>query len=297
MSIFGGMARTSKRNTREFNILLNSANIQIKPEVYIATVYMNTLIMSIVSLVVAFVLFFISMTFNQSFIDLFARGDIVGGIVNLIILILIVVLVPYLTFTLGFAVPKLKKNARKRNMEANLPYAANFVSAMASANATPIMIFKALALQKDIYGEVAVDAMRIYKDVSLLGMDIITALKMAIERAPSPKYRDFIQGITSTLQSGGNLKSYFLNKAREYMREHESEQKEFLETLSFMAESYVVVAVAMPIFLMVILVIMYWISGKGANIGETLLFLVIFVMLPTIHVGYIIGVNIMTPEV
>ena len=58
-----------------------------------------------------------------------------------------------------------------------------------------------------------------------------------------------------------------------------------------------VVAVAMPIFLMIIMVIMYWVSGSGQSMGETLLWLIIFVMLPVIHFGYIMGVKFMTPEV
>jgi flagellar protein FlaJ len=110
-------------------------------------------------------------------------------------------------------------------------------------------------------------------------------------------YVDYLQGVVSTLQSGGSLKTYFGNKAEQYMRENRRVQESFLETLAFMAESYVVVAVAMPIFLMVILVIMYWVSGAGLQVGDLLLNLIIFVMLPFIHFGYIVGIYIMTPEV
>ena len=71
-------------------------------------------------------------------------------------------------------------------LEKYLPYAASYTAAMAAANATPHKIFKSLALNEDIYGEIAYDSAMIYRDVSLLGYDLLTAMKMAVDRAASP---------------------------------------------------------------------------------------------------------------
>ena len=54
-------------------------------------------------------------------------------------------------------------------LEKYLPYAASYTAAMAAANATPHKIFRSLALNEDIYGEIAYDSAMIYRDVSLLG--------------------------------------------------------------------------------------------------------------------------------
>ncbi len=294
---FGASARHSGKNDVEFNRTLEMAAIQIKAEVYISMIWLTTIMVWIVTSMIGLGLMLWGLVSGGFVTDLLAQGEIVGAVFYIILYIFLFALIPLMTYGIMFKIPSFKAKRRRRDIESNLPYATNFVAAMAAANATPTKIFRSLGAQEDIYGEIAKDGMQIYKDISLLGMDVITALKHAIKMAPSPKYRDFLQGITSTLQSGGNLKSYFMNKAEEYMREHESEQKEFLETLSFMAESYVVVAVAMPIFLMVILIIMYWISGSGMDIGETLLYLIVFVMLPVIHLGYIATVNMLTPEV
>lgn len=295
-SIFGTSARRSSRNNAEFEELLETACIQVKPEVYIASVWMATIISVVFGVLMALAFMAVTVWTDSFIMDILARNDIVGVISQGIIYFLLIVALPLITYNIMYSIPKFKVSVRRINIESNLPYAANFVAAMAAAHATPTKIFRSLAMQESVYGEIARDALRIYKDIELLGMDIITSIKRAVRRAPSMKYRDFLQGIASTLQSGGDLKSYFVNKAREYMREHEALQKEFLETLAFMAESYVVVAVAMPIFLMVILIIMYWVSS-GMNIGESLLLLIVFVMLPAIHFGYIVTVNMMTPEV
>ena len=39
----------------------------------------------------------------------------------------------------------------------------------------------------------------IYRDVSLLGYDLLTAMKMAVDRAASPWMTEFFQGMVGTL--------------------------------------------------------------------------------------------------
>ena len=201
------------------------------------------------------------------------------------------ILIPIL---LGFVVPfgtyrflkgSASRAAKQRGvaLEKYLPYAASYTAAMAAANATPHKIFKSLALNGDIYGEIAYDSAMIYRDVSLLGYDLLTAMKMAVDRAASPWMTEFFQGMVGTLTAGGSLKLYFLNRAEHYMRENRTRLQEFLESLAMLAESYVVVAVAMPLFLIVMLVIMFWVSGAGAQMEESTLYLVVLLVLPLIH--------------
>jgi flagellar protein FlaJ len=280
----GEAAKRSLAKRPDYLDILRKAQLNMLPEVYVAQTWMSTIIAAIVGICIAIVL---------DVLFVLRTGNIIMLIgVNLIPPLLIFgVYVGYLK------APSFIASARARKINAYLPYAANFTAAMAAANATPQKIFRSLAIQEAIYGEISIDAGRIYRDITLLGLDLITALKNAISRSPSMRYVDFLQGMVSTLQSGGSLKVYFGNKAETFMRENRREQESFLETLSFMAESYVVVAVAMPIFLMVILVIMYWVSGAGLQVGDLMLNLIIFVMLPIIHFGYIGAIYIITPEV
>jgi archaellum biogenesis protein FlaJ (TadC family) len=196
-----------------------------------------------------------------------------------------------------FAVPYLAtkhfrgtaKRACKRRgaaLEKFLPYAASYTAAMAASNATPMKIFRSLAQNEEIYGDIAYDAAMIYRDITLLGMDLVTAIKLAVDRSASQWGTDFFQGMVGTLSSGGDLKLYFLNRAEHYMRENRIRLTIFLETLAMLAESYVVVAVAMPLFLMVMLVIMFWVSGSGSQMDESFLYLIVMGMLPAIHIAY-----------
>ncbi len=205
-------------------------------------------------------------------------------------------LIPFMAYRHFMNSALREKNKRGYELEKYLPYVASYTAAMAAANSTPDRIFRSLAQNEHIYGDIAHDSSMIYRDVSLLGMDLVTALKLAVDRAASPWVTEFFQGMVGTLTSGGNLKLYFLNRAEHYMRENRVRLHVFLETLAMMAESYVVVAVAMPLFLIVMLVIMFWVSGSGAQLSENMVYIVVMGVLPVIHIAYGILVWMMSDE-
>ena len=70
------------------------------------------------------------------------------------------------------------------------------------------------------------------------------------------------------------------------MRENRTRLQQFLESIALLAESYIVVAVAMPLFLIVMLVIMFWVSGSGAQMSEGMLYGIVLGFIPMIHLAY-----------
>jgi flagellar protein FlaJ len=183
--------------------------------------------------------------------------------------------------------PKSKAKARRRKIDMNLAYAINFISAMASAGVTPTEIFKSLSKQ-EIYGEVKEECAWIYRDVGLLGYDILTAIKTNIARTPSQKFKEFLQGMVVTVTSGGSLKTYFMHKADQYLWENRNSQKQLLETLGIMAESYVTAAVAGVLLLLIVIPLMMIITGDW---NSTFLFILILIVVPLIHIGFAVVIR------
>lgn len=133
----------------------------------------------------------------------------------------------------------------------------------------------------------------IFKDMVVHGKDIITALRRAINRTPSVKFQELMQGAITTITSGGDLTGYFKQKAVRYQWENRMEQKSFIETMGLMAETYVTAAVAGPLFLIVMIAIMALMSGGDP--GQ--LQMVTYLLLPVINVGFMFGLRSMIPEV
>jgi len=179
--------------------------------------------------------------------------------------------------------PISKAKSRGKKIDRYLPYAANFINTMSVAGISPAEIFEALS-NVELYGELQKEAQKITTEISLMGIDTITALKNAITISPSDKFKEFIQGILSTIQSGSELSPYFQRCVEKYMTKDLVDRKRSLESLAIMAESFVVTVIAFPLFLVIILSVM-GLTSKG-GIDFRILYLIAFMILPMSYFGF-----------
>ncbi len=190
--------------------------------------------------------------------------------------------------------PEMQIQNRQRKIDANMPYALNFLSAMTSAGVIPSVAFGALARQ-EIYGEVAEEARWIHRDVTMLGKDIVAAMMDASRRSASRQFTEFLQGAVSTVNSGGDLHAYLMQKAALASERQRRNEKSFIENLGVVAESYVVVAVAGPLFLIVIVSVLSLVSSRLVDPLQTL-YIIILLLLPVIHFMFANLTKSMKPE-
>ena len=268
---FGKIGTRLAKKNPDIELYLESANRKMIKEVFMSLVVFYTVISAVVMVVVATVV-------TLLIPPLFAmvKMETVGWIIAILVWVF-AILTPILVFVGMPAALKSAVKNRGKEIDKMLPYAVNYMSAMASADVNPAFIFRGLAVQ-EIYGEIQKEAQNIVRDMDLLGMDILTAIKRAIDRSPSMKFKDFLQGIVTTVTSGGSLKLYFKSKSEQYMKENRVEQKGTLETLGVMGESFVTVVVAMPLFLIIILSVMAMMGGGGNS--TFLLYVIIGFMIP-----------------
>jgi flagellar protein FlaJ len=274
---------TNKYASEKLKQDLLSAHISVNADVYMAEGLIYTAI-SFITLIC--VLFFISavllpvlnmtftLTYSASIIGISAFGSL-------------------LTYGFFLKMPSLKAKSRGKKIDLNLSYALNFVAAMSSAGVTPTEIFKSLS-QQSIYGEVQKEAAWIYRDATLLGKDIISSIRENMHRTPSEKFKEFLQGLIVTVTSGGSLKSFFSAKAKQFMIENRQKQKQTIESLGIMAESYVTAAVAGILLLFIVIPLMMIISGDTSQM--ILLYVMVFLIVPLVHLGFATVIRMMSLE-
>lgn len=253
---------------------LRKAHMRIRPEEYMACIWMATILAAIGSVIAGIVVGPVLLEILG--LPLTAQVAIFGAIT---------VIIPIMVYALMRSTPA--SNAKKiaRDIDKRIASAMSFISAMATADVNVDVIFKELARQP-IYGEICKEAEWITRDTELMGVDILTAIRRAISRTPSKKLQDFLQGVITTSTSGGQLKPYFLLKADEYEKEAKLDLKARMETLGLMAESFVVVVVAFPLFLVLILAIMAIIGGSAGS-TMMILYMVVLLMIPMSQFGFI----------
>ncbi|MHB8633055.1 MAG: type II secretion system F family protein [Thermoplasmatota archaeon] len=281
--LFGGAARRASGFNPHLRQALLRAHLPLRPDAYMASAYLTMLLafvgtaVPLLALIVAQVTGVVAVP-GRIYLFLVPVPFVVTLMVYLLVLIL----------------PDVQALSRGRRINAKLPYAINYLSTMASAGATPQALFAGLARQK-VYGPVAEDAALITRDLQVLGLDILSALGKATERSSSPRMQDLWQGIVTTLSSGGDLKTYLNNKAEQFLLENRQDQHRFLDSLGVLAESFVTVVVAAPLFLIIILSVLTSFGGSVQD-SLTLGYSLVFLLMPLSQFGFAWAISTMTPE-
>ncbi len=261
---------------------LVKAHMRIRADEYMASVYATTVVVGIATAVLGAVLGTLFVLLGQFFM-----GILLG-----------VALPVFGTIGTLFGMkgaPSSKAKARGKNIDRGISASMSFVSAMESADVNVDAIFKELARQK-IYGEVAEEASWITRDTELLGVDILTAIRNGAGRTPSKRFQDFLQGVVTTATSGGQLKPYFLLKAEQYERENKLDALQRVETMGLLAETFVTVVVAFPLFLVIIIAI-FAIIGGGGQFMLDVLWGIVGAMISVSQFGFIFFMYSLAQEV
>jgi flagellar protein FlaJ len=87
-------------------------------------------------------------------------------------------------------------------------------------------------------------------------------------------------------------------KADHYEKEHKIDMRRQLESLGLMAETFVTVVVAFPLFLVIIMAIMAIVPGNGSDSQFTvnLLYIIVGLMIPVSQFGFIFFIWNQTKE-
>jgi len=187
-------------------------------------------------------------------------------------------------------------HTRRRDIDAKLPMAIGYISAMASADIPIDRILSDLG-KLELYGEISKEANSISVMTNIFGMDILEAIKEASRFSPSRKFSEFLSGIGTTVNSGGNLKDYLIGKARQYNSELTIGIKRNVESIGVLAESFITVGVAFPLMLMIIVgVIAVLAPSPPVNLILFLVFIVA-IIIPAITAVFTIFIRSTLREV
>lgn len=281
--VMGPFVLSRYKENQDLEDDLIKAHIRLRPEEYLAVAWMTITILAVVSAVLALVFGILLLAIQVSIVTFLLLLFLIAGMP------LLLGYIRYFGFPGGFLYrgkPASAAKKRARKIDGRITSSMSFISAMASADVPVDVIFKELSRQS-VYGEVAKEAEWITRDTELLGVDILTAIKRGAGRSPSAKFQDFLQGVVTTSTSGGQLKPYFLLKAEQFEKEDRLEMRKKMETLGMLAEAFVTVVVAFPLFLVVIMAIMALISRGQSDFVVTLLFAVVAGMIPLSQFGFI----------
>jgi flagellar protein FlaJ len=221
--IFGRAAPSFLKHVIEFKDYLERAKIKIYPETYVSLmlfVAMLTLPVPIISIVILYLYGFIPLIF----------------------------LVPLPVYVMiGFLlIPLSRAGERASNLEREMPFAAAYISVMASGGIAPYTSFKRLA-EVELMPAMRTEAREIIKDVEIFGIDPLTAIENAAKKNPLDIFRDFLAGYASTVIIGGDIGHFLERKAEDIFKTRAMRVKAAAERLGMLLETFIIVMVLMSL--------------------------------------------------
>ncbi len=217
---------------------------------------------------VTFIVFIFTFVLTLLFIT-YLNLNIIFSIIGLIIM---PSFFASIVFLLIYAYPVSITQSRKRDIEANLPFAMTHMSAVAESGAPPLTIFKILSHFKE-YGEIAKEAEKITRNVEIFGLDALSAIRDRTLKCPSPSFRDILQGILTTIQSGGNLRAYLKEESGKAIFEYTIRREKYNQLLATYADLYTALLVAAPMIFIVVISTLNVIGGDifGLSLQDTMI--------------------------
>jgi flagellar protein FlaJ len=201
-----------------------------------------------------------------------------------------------MTFGLLQIIPAFRVKNRAAKLSEEIPHFIGYMSTLATSGLTLEGIFKAIA-KEETDEDIVKDARFVVRNIEILGMDLITAIKDLIHRTPVGPYSELLDGAIITVLTGGNLKEYFNATARVQLEEKKMLLQKTTESLGSVAEIYTILLIVFPLLAVIMLSIMGIMSPSlGGFDLLTLMNILTFGVIPLSGVLMLIMMDTMVPK-
>ena len=221
--LFGRFSPSFLKRVVEFKDHLERAKIKIYPETYVSLMFfiaLLTLPVSIMALVILYLYLFIPIIF--------------------------LVPLPFYVMIGFMLIPMSRAGERASGLEREMPFAATYVSVMASGGIAPYTSFKRLA-EVELMPVMRDEAREIIKDVEIFGINPLTAIENAAKKNPLDVFKDFLSGYASTVIIGGDIRHFLERKAEDIFKTRAMRVKAAAERLGMLLETFIIVMVLMSL--------------------------------------------------
>ena len=169
---------------------------------------------------------------------------------NILLIVIIVMLIDYLSVLMYM---NAKVYVRASHFEKYLTNTLMVIIPLVASGATLEELISTLAsVERDPY--IAREFKLILRDSREGGMDILTALRMSLNRVPSRTYSEVFGLVTETYLISANLADVLMLKLEYLVRNKYNRLRSATQVLSLFMEMYLVIALLLPILLVLIII-------------------------------------------
>ncbi len=261
---------------------LRAANVKVLSNTYVNIMILSTVFVTAVTFAILLPLFFV---LGYPIYQIVLRTAIFSFIAG------------FACATVFYAYPFVKIKARRRNIMTNMPFGVNHMAAVATSGVPPASMFELISASKE-YGEIGIEVKKIVDFINIFGYDLLTAIRTVAATTPSQAFKEFLDGMVSTIETGGDLDSYLRQEADQAALTYNLERQRYNETVSTYSDIYTGLLIAAPLFFVAAMALVNLLGGSLGGIGVDVVMAVgAYIVIPLLNIAFLVFLQVTQPEV
>ncbi len=277
---------TEKQYFKTLERALIKSNLRFTANSYFAIVFFTTLISIFSAIFITGFLLFFNLSSSPPFISAVTES----AFIRFSKIAWLLLAIPIGTFVSVYFYPFLERKSIEHQIEQELPFATIHMAAISGSMIDPTKIFQILIDTKE-YPALEKEFTKILNEINVYGLNLVSALRNVAFNSPSGKLSEILNGLATTITSGGDLPNYFEKRADNLLFEHRLQREKSAKSAETFMDIYVSVVIAAPMILM-LLVMMIQISGIGISLNPSAITLIFILAVSMVNIFFIVFLHI-----
>ena len=240
---------------------------------------------------VTFISFFLALAIALA-VSLAMQATLLEVFRNIAIALVLTILI----FFIALTYPANIAGGNRKKLETELPFATAHMAAIASSKVEPSKIFSIMATTKE-YKIFSAEIRKVINQINVYGYDLSTALRNAAKTSPSKKYADLLNGMMTTITTGGSLTTYLQEKSKSLLIDYRLSHERYTNVIGMYSDIYTALLIAAPLIFMLLLAIISIMGTSFLAMDISTLANLGIIIIAVLNILFIVFLHFTQPEV
>lgn len=284
----------AKKYFDRLNKDLRMMNSQFVVGTYVSIILLTVIVAFLASILLFVILLFFDLTLIFPFIKEIPAGQTI--FTRFFKFFGILFLIPLIAGVLTYLYPSSEAKNLGKKIDQELPFVVIHMSAIATSGVEPVSIFK-IVLRTEEYKYSNIEFRKLMNLINFHGKDFVSALRDTSRTCPSEKMRILLDGLATTVTSGGDMHEYLDKHSETLLFDYKLERERYTKTSETFMDIYISIVIAAPMIFLLLFVIM---GSTGSligylGVGIDVLSILIILGIVVINIGFLIFLKLKQP--
>jgi hypothetical protein len=237
-----------------FNTLnkdLRKINSPFVLRTYVSMLFFTVIITFFISFLLMILFLFVNLTVMPPFLEIVTDSLAL----RFAKIFWIIIFFPSLAGFIFYFYPTNERASLGKKIDNELPFVTIHLSAIATSKLAIMEVFKIILVSGE-YQYTNIEFRKFINLVNFQGQDPVTALKNTAKASPSPKLRELLNGLATTITTGGDLHQFLDKHSEALLFDYRLEREKYTKTAETFMDIYISIGIAAPMIFLMLFIMM-----------------------------------------